>query len=88
MTSSRRSTTTTAGRLNRRSFKTCSSDSALSSADSPLYPNLRGEVPVLWEVETDEGFRLEDLLQELGRLELKAFERVKHGDVPQEGQAP
>jgi hypothetical protein len=45
-------------------------------------------VPVLWEIETDEGFSLEDLPQELGRLELKAFERVKHGDVPQEGQAP
>jgi hypothetical protein len=42
--------------------------------------------PVLWEIETDEGFSLEDLLQELGRLELQALGRVKHGDVPQDGR--
>jgi hypothetical protein len=40
--------------------------------------------PAVWEIETDEGFGLEDLRQELGCLELKAFGRVKHGDVPQE----
>jgi hypothetical protein len=43
-----------------------------------------GEMPVLWQIETDEGFSLEDLMQELGRLELKALGVLKHGDVPQE----
>ena len=38
--------------------------------------------PVLDVIETDEGFGLEDLMQELGRLELNALGRVKHGDVP------
>jgi hypothetical protein len=38
--------------------------------------------PVLWEIETDEGFALENLMQELGRLELGALGYVKHGDVP------
>jgi hypothetical protein len=38
--------------------------------------------PILWEIETDEGFSLEDLMVELGRLELRALGRVKHGDVP------
>lgn len=41
--------------------------------------------PALWEIETDEGFTLENLVQELGRLELQALGYVKHGDVPQEG---
>jgi hypothetical protein len=36
----------------------------------------------LYQIETDEGFTLEDLLQELGRLELKAPGRVKYSDVP------
>jgi hypothetical protein len=40
------------------------------------------EPPALYEIETDEGFSLEDLMQELGRLELQALGRVKHGDVP------
>jgi hypothetical protein len=40
--------------------------------------------PVLWEIETDEGFSLEDLMQELGRLELQALGYVKHGDVPRQ----
>jgi hypothetical protein len=39
-------------------------------------------IPLLYEIETDEGFSLEDLLQELGRLELKALGVVKHGDMP------
>jgi hypothetical protein len=38
--------------------------------------------PTLWEIETDEGFALEDLMAELGRLELQALGYVKHGDVP------
>jgi hypothetical protein len=46
------------------------------------------EPPALYEIETDEGFSLEDLLQELGHLELQALGRVKHGDVPQEGSVP
>ena len=33
-------------------------------------------------IETNESFSREDPLQELGRLELKALGRVKHGDVP------
>jgi len=41
-----------------------------------------GDAPALIEIETDEGFSLEDLLPELGSLELKALGRVKHGDVP------
>jgi hypothetical protein len=39
--------------------------------------------PALWEIETDEGFSLEDLMAELGQLELRALGYVKHGDVPQ-----
>jgi hypothetical protein len=39
-------------------------------------------IPRLYEIETDEGFSLEDLMQELGRLELQALGRVKHGDMP------
>jgi len=39
--------------------------------------------PALDEIETDEGFSLDDLRQELGRLELNALGRVTHGDVPQ-----
>jgi hypothetical protein len=38
-------------------------------------------------IETDEGFSLEDLMDELGRLELQALRCVKHGDVPQ-GEHP
>jgi hypothetical protein len=37
---------------------------------------------VLYEIETDQGFSLEDLMQELGRIELNALGRVKRGDVP------
>jgi hypothetical protein len=41
-----------------------------------------GEPPRLWEIEAEEGFTLEDLMGELGRLELHALGYVKHGDVP------
>jgi hypothetical protein len=41
-----------------------------------------GEQPGLWEIETEEGFTLEDLMGALGRLELQALGYVKHGDVP------
>jgi hypothetical protein len=41
-----------------------------------------GDTPALWEIETDEGFRLEGLMVELGRWELAALGRVKHGPVP------
>jgi hypothetical protein len=40
------------------------------------------EPAALWEIETDEGFALEDLMHELGRLELHALGYVKHGHVP------
>jgi hypothetical protein len=46
------------------------------------------EPSVLWEIETDEGFSLEDLMAELGRLELQALGSVKHGEVPREGHHP
>jgi hypothetical protein len=36
----------------------------------------------LYEIETVEGFSLEDLPQELGRLKLNALGWVKHSDVP------
>jgi hypothetical protein len=40
------------------------------------------EPPVLWEIECDEGFNLDDLMAEFGRLELQALGRVNHGNVP------
>ena len=43
-----------------------------------------GEAPRLWEIETEAGFSLEDLMAELGRLELDALGYVKHGDVPRD----
>ena len=46
-----------------------------------------GDHPALVANLTDEGFTLEDLLQELGRLELKALGCLKHGDRPQERHA-
>jgi hypothetical protein len=45
-----------------------------------------GDTPALWKIETNEGFSLEDLMHELGRLELQALGYVKHGDVSQEGR--
>ncbi len=44
--------------------------------------------PLLYEIETEEGSSLEDLLQELGRLERKALGVVNHGDLPRDGAAP
>jgi hypothetical protein len=41
-----------------------------------------GDTPALWEIETDEGFSLDDLMAELGRLEWHALGYVTHGDVP------
>jgi hypothetical protein len=38
--------------------------------------------PMLYQIETDEGFSLEDLRQELGRWELQALGYVKHGEGP------
>jgi hypothetical protein len=38
---------------------------------------------MLWEIEVDKGFSLEDLMRELGQWELQALGRVKHGDVPE-----
>jgi hypothetical protein len=49
---------------------------------------MRWDPSVLYEIETDEGSSLEDLMQELDRLELNALGYVKHGDVPQEGHTP
>jgi hypothetical protein len=53
-----------------------------------------GDTTMLWQIEADDGFSLEDLLQELGRLELQELGRlelqalgyVKHGDVPPPGR--
>jgi hypothetical protein len=44
---------------------------------------VHGDPPAFDEMETDKGFSLENLFQELGRLELNALGDVKHGDVPQ-----
>jgi G:T-mismatch repair DNA endonuclease (very short patch repair protein) len=44
---------------------------------------VRWDTLTLWEIETEEGFSLEDLMQALGRWELAALGRVKHGDVPE-----
>ena len=38
-------------------------------------------VTVLWQIETEEGFSIDDLMRELGRLELSALGYVKHGDI-------
>jgi hypothetical protein len=66
-----------------------------------LHPAARGELeivgsfyvhwappPRLYAIETDEGFSLGDLMQELGRLERKALGRVKHGHVPPPEDTP
>ena len=47
-----------------------------------------GDQPALVAILTDEGFSLEDLLQELGRLEQKALGVLKHGDTPTERARP
>jgi hypothetical protein len=57
-----------------------------SEVIGPWY--FRWEPPALWEIETDEEFSLEDLMAELGRLELGALGRVKHGDIPPGEQTP
>jgi hypothetical protein len=41
---------------------------------------------MLYEIQTDADFNLEDLVQELGYLELQALGYVKHGDVLWEGR--
>lgn len=41
-----------------------------------------GNPPGLWLAETGSGLTLEDLLEELGRLESKALGRPKHGNMP------
>jgi hypothetical protein len=46
------------------------------------------DTPALWEIETDGGFSLEDLMHELGRLERQALGRVTHGDPPPGGHTP
>jgi hypothetical protein len=40
--------------------------------------------PMLFELEADEGFTRQELLQGPGGLEGKAFGRVTHGDGPTE----
>jgi hypothetical protein len=63
----------------------------LPSDDSALRGTFHfawGNPPGLWLVETDKGLTLEDLLQELGRIELKALGHLKHGDMPLERRAP
>jgi hypothetical protein len=42
--------------------------------------------PRLYEIETAEGFTLEDLMAELGRLELKALGYVNYGDIQTRGE--
>jgi hypothetical protein len=43
-------------------------------------------MPRRYEIETDLGSSLTDLLQEFERLELKALGRLKHADVAQDGR--
>jgi hypothetical protein len=43
-----------------------------------------GDTLTLWQIETEAGFSLEDLMHELGQLERQALGWVKHGDVPRE----
>jgi hypothetical protein len=38
-----------------------------------------GEANTIYQIDTEQGFSVPRLLQELGILELKAFGRVKHG---------
>jgi len=38
--------------------------------------------PTLWQIDTEAGFTLEDVMAELGRLERQALGYVKHGEVP------
>jgi hypothetical protein len=59
-------------------------DSALRGTFHFAWGNPHG----LWQVETDNGLTLADLLQELGQLELKALGRLKHGDAPPERRPP
>jgi hypothetical protein len=40
--------------------------------------------PMLYEIETEVSFSLQDLMQALGCLELKALGYVKHRDAPRE----
>jgi hypothetical protein len=41
-----------------------------------------GDTPALWEIDTEEGFSLDDFMAALGRLELQVLGYVKQGDVP------
>jgi hypothetical protein len=41
-----------------------------------------GDMPALCEIETDEGCSLEDLMQDLWRIERQVFGYVRHGEVP------
>ena len=38
-----------------------------------------GQGNLIWQIETEDGFSLDDLLEELGTLEEKAFGRKIHG---------
>jgi hypothetical protein len=49
-----------------------------------IHLSKRSHTLMLDKIEIDAGFSLEDLLQALGRLELQALGRVKHGDMPPE----
>ena len=51
----------------------------------PSAPSTCTGTPSAVEIETDEDFSLEDLMHELGRLELNALGLVTHGDVPHGG---
>jgi hypothetical protein len=54
----------------------------LSTRHAVDFTYTRQELDALFRyAHEDEGFSLEDLMQELGRLELQALGPVKHGDV-------
>jgi hypothetical protein len=56
-------------------------DQSLSLQLDALY--VQWDPPRLYEIETDEGFSLEDLPQEPGRLKLNALGWVKHRELGQ-----
>jgi hypothetical protein len=43
-----------------------------------------GEAPAVWQIEVQEDYTLQEVLQALGRLELQALHDVKHGQAPPE----
>jgi hypothetical protein len=43
-----------------------------------------GEAPAVWQIEVQEGYTLQEVLQALGRMAWQALHDVKHGQAPPE----